>query len=131
MLRVGFALVLMVGSSACSSGIGGSEALRVSTPAASPIQPMPSRQENTDAAAIIGASAQVLIQRFGPPRLSVIEGEARKLQFASEQCALDIYLYPQSSNADPIATHIEARERRTGMETEIEACAAQIGPTNS
>lgn len=43
---------------------------------------------------VIGASAEALLKRFGTPRIDLVEGDARKLQFAGAKCVLDIFIYP-------------------------------------
>jgi hypothetical protein len=48
---------------------------------------------------VIGARSADLSRLFGPPRLDVVEGDARKLQFVGPACVLDVYLYPQGTGA--------------------------------
>ncbi len=72
---------------------------------------------------IIGASGPALVKRFGKARIDLKEGNARKLQFAGEECVLDIFLYPLQSGQDPVATHIEARNRKTGEASDQAVCA--------
>ena len=43
---------------------------------------------------VIGRNQTALANIFGPPRIDVTEGDAKKLQFAGEACVLDVYLYP-------------------------------------
>ena len=43
---------------------------------------------------VIGANARSLSRTFGPPRLTVREDDAVKLQFTGEACVLDVFLYP-------------------------------------
>lgn len=80
---------------------------------------------------VIGKGASTLTQRFGNARLDLIEGDARKLQFSSESCVLDIFLYPLQDNADPVATHIEARQRVGGASTDHADCIADIAGAGS
>src|SRR5687768_10706942 len=42
---------------------------------------------------VLGQTATGLVSLFGKPRLDVHEGDARKLQWRGEACALDVYLY--------------------------------------
>ena len=42
--------------------------------------------------AVIGTDATGLVRLFGPPRLEVVEGDARKLQWSGTACVLDAYL---------------------------------------
>lgn len=86
----------------------------------------PNVVRDTGLQAIIGARASTLTSRFGKARIDLSEGDARKLQFATEQCVLDIYLYPERAGLEPIATHIEARLRQTGSPTDRAICASQI-----
>jgi hypothetical protein len=57
---------------------------------------------------VMGSSAAQLIARFGEPRLDVREGTARKLQFATPVCVLDVYFYP-SGQREPVVTHVDSR----------------------
>lgn len=76
---------------------------------------------------VIGVGAAQLERRFGKPRLDVIEGDARKLQFAGEACVLDIFLYPQRPGAAPVATHVEARRASDGLDVDRAACVRALG----
>jgi hypothetical protein len=60
-------------------------------------------------ARVIGQPSQSLITLFGQPAADVREGTARKLQFQSDICVLDAYLYPQGKS-EPIVTYVDARE---------------------
>jgi len=75
---------------------------------------------------VIGADAGGLIRVFGPPRLDVIEGDARKLQFASGACVLDIFLYPPRREAEPVATYVDARRATDGRDVDRAACIAAL-----
>ena len=75
---------------------------------------------------VIGSSADALIRRFGPPRIDLAEGDARKLQFAGSACVLDIYLYPVTAAAAPTATHVEARLRQGGAPADPGACIREV-----
>ena len=63
---------------------------------------------------------------LGNPRLDVVEGDTRKLQFAGEPCVLDVYLYPLAPNGEPVATHVEARRASDGEEVDRRACAEAL-----
>lgn len=96
-----------------------------STPPSAPVRsPSVMRAEGLDG--VIGQRASALTSRFGQARIDLAEGDARKLQFISERCVLDIYLYPMSSGAEPVATHIEARERRGGADTDRRRCIREV-----
>jgi len=68
-----------------------------------------------------------LLRKFGTPRLQTAEGDMRKLQFASEACVLDIYLYPLAPGGDPVATWVEARRSSDGADVDRAACVAALG----
>ena len=75
---------------------------------------------------VIGASAEALLKRFGTPRIDLVEGDARKLQFAGAKCVLDIFIYPVSAVAQPTATHVEARMRQGGAAADPGACIREV-----
>jgi hypothetical protein len=75
---------------------------------------------------VIGSPAGALTGRFGPPRIDLAEGDARKLQFGGATCVLDIYLYPLRPGADAVAAHIEARMRQGGAEVDRGACIREV-----
>ena len=75
---------------------------------------------------VIGANAAGLQRAFGPARLDVFEGDARKLQFTGEPCVLDIYLYPLREGADPTATYVDARRASDGQEVDRASCIAAL-----
>lgn len=75
---------------------------------------------------VIGSPAATLTRRFGTPRIDLLEGDVRKLQFAGTACVLDIYLYPLSAAAEPTATHVEARLRQGGAPTDPGACIREV-----
>jgi hypothetical protein len=74
----------------------------------------------------MGADSRSLLARFGEPRIQAVEGDARKLQFASADCVLDIYLYPMREGGTPVATHVEARLRQGGVATSREDCIRAV-----
>ena len=75
---------------------------------------------------VIGKNATALANVFGPPRLEVGEGDARKLQFTGQACVLDIYLYPLRPGAEPSATHVEARRASDGQDVDRASCIAAL-----
>lgn len=75
---------------------------------------------------VIGRNATGLGNMFGPPRLEVKEGDARKLQFSGQACVLDVYLYPLSQGAEPSATYVNARRASDGLEVDRAACVAAL-----
>jgi hypothetical protein len=70
---------------------------------------------------VIGATAGDLTRHFGTPRLDVLEGDARKLQFTGTACVLDVYLYPSAPGREPQATYVDAR-RSDGRDVDRAAC---------
>lgn len=79
-----------------------------------------------DVGDLIGAQAATLTRRFGEARIDMSEGDARKLQFASDQCVLDIFLYPMESGGTPVATHVEARLKQGGGAVDRSRCIADV-----
>jgi len=75
---------------------------------------------------VIGADRDDLIRQFGPARLDVWEGDARKLQFTGNACVLDVYLYPPSAGAQPEATYIDARRASDGQDVDRAACVSAL-----
>jgi len=76
--------------------------------------------------AVIGATTADLSRQFGPPRLDVWEGDARKLQFVGTACVLDVYLYPSAPGRDPQASHVEARRASDARDVDRAACVAAL-----
>ena len=76
---------------------------------------------------VIGATPDALIRQFGPARLDVWEGDARKLQFAGRTCVLDVFLYPATpSSREVTATYVETRRASDGQDTDRAACVASL-----
>ncbi len=75
---------------------------------------------------VIGKNETALANTFGAPRLSVKEGDARKLQFAGEACVLDVYLYPLTPRGEPTATYVDARRASDGIDVDRAACVAAL-----
>jgi hypothetical protein len=75
---------------------------------------------------VLQQDAASLARLFGPPRLDVREGDARKLQFAGSACVLDVFLYPLRTGAEPVATYVEARRASDGQEVDRAACAQAL-----
>jgi hypothetical protein len=74
---------------------------------------------------VIGATPAELTRRFGPARLDVWEGDARKLQFSGSPCILDVYLYPGAQGREPQATYVDAR-RSDGRDVDRAACVQAL-----
>lgn len=88
--------------------------------------PRPQLQVLPGLEGVIGAPAQDLINQFGPARLDVWEGDARKLQFSNVACVLDIYLYPEARGDEPHATYVDARRASDGQDVDRAACVAAL-----
>jgi hypothetical protein len=86
----------------------------------------PQVQQAAGLEGILQQDAASLARLFGPPRLDVREGDARKLQFASSACVLDVFLYPLRTGAEPVATYVEARRASDGQEVDRAACAQAL-----
>ena len=75
---------------------------------------------------VIGASTDELARQFGPARLDVWEGDARKLQFSGVACVLDIYLYPPAPGAPLEATYVDARRASDGQDVDRASCVSAL-----
>jgi len=75
---------------------------------------------------VIGQRAPDLLRRFGEARIDLTEGDARKLQFTSSRCVLDVFLYPRRAGGEPVASYIEAREPGSGADVDRAACIADV-----
>lgn len=75
---------------------------------------------------VIGAGPDDLVRQFGPARLDVWEGDARKLQFTGRACVLDVFLYPPETGRPLSATYVEARRASDGQEVDRAACVAAL-----
>ncbi|MFM5894343.1 MAG: hypothetical protein ACKOQM_07920 [Novosphingobium sp.] len=75
---------------------------------------------------VIGADTDDLTRQFGPARLDVWEGDARKMQFTGSACVLDVYLYPPSPGAPPEATYVDARRASDGQDVDRASCVAAL-----
>jgi hypothetical protein len=73
----------------------------------------------------MGHDAKALEALFGAPNLDVREGSARKLQFSSNLCVLDAYLYPPKRGGDAIVTYIDAR-LPDGRDLDRASCVAAL-----
>ena len=137
--RIAFALALVPLLAACGgSGGGGKVASAAALPPPAPkprtkvrtpvaVRPSPVKPQAVPGLeGVIGASADQLERQFGPARLDVIEGDARKLQFSGNPCVLDVYLYPAAPGRDPQASYVEARRASDGAEVDRIACVAAL-----
>lgn len=111
----------------CAAGSGApARPATPSAPRGSSIVVVPEMMAPQGLEGVIGQEAGTLTGRFGIPRLDVIEGDARKLQFSGTSCVLDIYLYPQRPGGAPVASHVEARLRQGGAAVDRGACIREV-----
>jgi hypothetical protein len=73
---------------------------------------------------VMGQTARGLTALFGAADADVTEGAARKLQFGSQICVLDAYLYARDGK-DPVVTHVDARQR-DGSAIDRASCVAAL-----
>lgn len=96
-------------------------------PATPPLTPPVARVQSAPGLdGVIGATANDLARQFGNPRLDVIEGDVRKLQFSGRPCVLDVYLYPTPSGREPLATYVDARRASDGRDVDRAACVRSL-----
>ena len=101
---------------------------------AAPTRVRPSRKPPRTAApqlvpgveGVIGADAAGLIRQFGPPRLDIVEGDARKLQWSGAACVLDAYLYPPATGREPLTSYVDARRPSDAQDVDRAACIAAL-----
>jgi hypothetical protein len=74
---------------------------------------------------VMGKDARALVQMFGPPVQDVLEGAARKLQFASNDCILDTYLYAPAEGKEPVVSFVAARVA-DGRDAERNSCISAL-----
>jgi hypothetical protein len=74
---------------------------------------------------VIGQDARALVILFGTPNQDVREDPARKVQYASNVCVLDAYLYPKAPGREPVVTHIDTR-LPTGEDVDRASCIAAL-----
>jgi hypothetical protein len=89
-------------------------------PPAARVQSLPGLQ------GVIGATQPELQRLFGTPRLDVVEGDARKLQFTGNACVLDVYLYPPAPGQPPRASYVDARRGTDARDVDRAACVAAL-----
>jgi hypothetical protein len=74
---------------------------------------------------VMGQDARALMQMFGQPAQDVREASARKLQFATNDCILDAYLYAPMDGKDPVVTYITTRVS-DGRDAERNSCITAL-----
>jgi hypothetical protein len=86
--------------------------------------PQPVEPVSPQARELRGLTPNEMVSHFGRPALQIREGNSLKLQFRSDQCVLDAYLYP-SGNAPYRVTYVDARSRSLG-DVDQALCIASI-----
>jgi hypothetical protein len=121
------ALAACGGTGATTTGSGRTPAVKSAPrpPAPRNTAPTPVLRSAPGLENVIGAGADQLIRQFGKPRLDILEGDARKLQWTATACILDAYLYPLQQGQQPVATHVDAR-RGDGRDVDKAACVAAL-----
>lgn len=96
----------------------------VAGPGGEAADPVPIPYGSAGLERVIGQDANGLVRLFGQPDADVREGNARKLQFQSQICVLDTYLYPKGSSA-PRVTYVDARQP-DGRTIDRASCVAAL-----
>ena len=92
-------------------------------PSPGPVTTVPRPQVRSS---ILGLTASELVGHFGNPALQVREGVGLKLQFRSNRCILDAYLYPpETGSGVQRVTYVETR-LPSGVPTPQAACIAVL-----
>ena len=117
--------------SACAStgATGPASGASAPTPVRTPVRrppPLATVQALPGTEGIMGTTRADLLRQFGPARLDVWEGDARKLQWTGQACVLDIFLYPKGAGAEPQATYVDARRPSDGRDVDRAACIAAL-----
>ena len=118
----GLAMLLVA---ACASAPATKRSVVAAKPGSAIIR-LPDMMQAAGLENVLGAPASALTRRLGEPRLDWVDGDVRKLQFAGQACVMDIYLYPLQPGAEPVATHVEARQREGGAPVDRGQCLREI-----
>jgi hypothetical protein len=123
-MREGF--WIRAGAAALLAGLAGCVSTpREAPPVAPPIVQAPPVRQTAGLETVMGRDARALIGLFGTPGLDIREGPARKLQFNGAACVLDAYLYPPRRGAEPLVTHLDARQP-DGRDMDRASCIAAL-----
>jgi len=94
-------------------------------PVAQP-QPVPVTPAEPQTRRLLGLTAQELVGQLGNPALQVREGSSLKLQFRSQRCVLDAYLYPSGNGGGSLrVTYVDTRTA-SGAATDQAACISAL-----
>lgn len=88
-------------------------------------KPAPPRFSIVGLENVMGQTAHTLEAQFGEPDLDIREGAARKLQFASQVCVLDAYLYAPGRGEEPVVSYVDAR-LPDGRDVDRASCVAAL-----
>jgi len=113
------------GQTAAIKSVPRPPATRPTAPRATAPAPAPVLRSAPGLESVVGATAEQLVRQFGKPRLDILEGDARKLQWSGTACILDAYLYPQQQGQAPVASYVDAR-RGDGRDVDKAACVAAL-----
>lgn len=136
MRKIALVLIPLLGACATSPAPSGPAPTRPGTAAPPPqeVRVAPSSSEFraprvmnvAGLESVIGRNETALANLFGAPRLTVKEGDAKKLQFTGEACVLDVYLYPLTPGGEPSATYVDARRASDGLDVDRAACVKAL-----
>lgn len=96
-----------------------------------PVQPpqQPSLPSQHMRGAIIGMTTEEVVRLLGTPVLQIREGSSLKLQFRSQFCVLDAYLYPPVGAAAPYrVSYVDTRSRALAPVDQATCLASLQGP---
>jgi hypothetical protein len=88
-------------------------------------QPVPVTPAEPEPRRLLGLTAQELVGHLGNPQLQVREGSSLKLQFRTQRCVLDAYLYPSGGGGPLRVTYVDTRTSR-GVATDQAACISAL-----
>ena len=106
-------------------GLGGCAAGPGSGPGNLPPPPPSASYSAVGLERILGQPANELTKLFGKPDAELTEGAGRKMQFGSDICVLDAYLYAPKGGGTPVVTYVDARQRN-GAPIDRASCVAAL-----
>ena len=74
---------------------------------------------------MLGRNEKSLRAQFGEPRLNIVEGDGRKMQYVTAKCVVDIYLFPPAAGKEAAVVHIDARDD-AGRDMDRDSCVLQL-----
>jgi hypothetical protein len=90
-----------------------------------PVAEIPQTPPPNEPRQLYGLTAQQLVARFGNPAFQVREGNSLKLQFRSQRCVLDAYLYASQAGGALRVTHVDTR-LPSGADADQSACISAL-----